>query len=152
MSDPVQLSYTVAAPWLQNDLWLLNEEDFSWNCYTGTLSFDGHYNLCKTGYQSISSTGTLSWKMFHWLGLNDKVPRQLSYGVVVPELYEKKIVYNDSTRKTSRIATLISYWFMPNQTTEMNYAWFNPTGLRIELTYQLSKFSFSRHFHVLLSW
>ena len=44
VSDPVQLSYTVAAPCLQNDLWLLNEEDFSWNCYTGTLSFDGHYN------------------------------------------------------------------------------------------------------------
>ena len=93
MSDPVQLSYTVAAPWLQNDLWLLNEEDVSWNCYTGTLSFDGHYNLCKTGYQSISSTGTLSWKMFHWLGLNDKVPRQLSYGVVVPELYEKQVSF-----------------------------------------------------------
>ena len=44
VSDPVQLSYTVVAPWLQNGLWLLNEEDFSWNCYTGTLSFDGHYN------------------------------------------------------------------------------------------------------------
>ena len=28
--------------------------------------------------------------VFHWLGLNDKVSRQLSYGEVVPELYEKK--------------------------------------------------------------
>ena len=36
----------------------------SWNCYTGTLSFDGRYNSCKTGYQSISSTDTLSWKKF----------------------------------------------------------------------------------------
>ena len=39
-------------------------------------------------------------RSFHWLTLNDRVPRQLSYGVVVPELYGKK-VYNDSTRKTS---------------------------------------------------
>ena len=40
VSDPVQLSYTEAAPWLykKNGLWLLSEEDFSWNCYTGTLS------------------------------------------------------------------------------------------------------------------
>ena len=66
VSEPVQLSYTVAAPWLykKNGLWLLNEEDFSWNCYTGTLSFDGRYNSCKTGYQTISSIGTLSWKKF----------------------------------------------------------------------------------------
>ena len=39
-------------------LWLLSEEDFPWNCYTGTLSFDGRYNSCKTGYQSISSADT----------------------------------------------------------------------------------------------
>ena len=66
VSDPVQLSYTEAAHWLyeKNGLWLLREEDFSWNCYTGTLSFDGRYNSCKTGYQSISSTDNLSWKKF----------------------------------------------------------------------------------------
>ena len=29
-----------------------------------TLSFDARYNSCKTGYQSISSTDTLSWKKF----------------------------------------------------------------------------------------
>ena len=45
-------------------LWLLSEEDFSWNCYTGILSFDGRYNSCKTGYQSLSSTDTLPWKKF----------------------------------------------------------------------------------------
>ena len=44
---------------MDHGLWLLSEEDFSWNCYTGTLSFDGGYNSCKTGYQSISSTDTL---------------------------------------------------------------------------------------------
>ena len=46
VSDPVQLSYAEAAPWLykKNGLWLLSEEDFFWNCYTGTLSFDGRYN------------------------------------------------------------------------------------------------------------
>ena len=66
VSDPVQLSYKEAAPWLykKNGLWLLSEEDFSWNCYTGTLSFYGHYNSCKTGYQSISSTDALYWKKF----------------------------------------------------------------------------------------
>ena len=56
VSDPVQLSYTEAAPRLyKNGLW---------NCYTRTLSFDGRYNSCKTGYQLISSTDTLSWKKF----------------------------------------------------------------------------------------
>ena len=50
--------------YIKNYLWLLSEEDFSWNCITGTLSFDGRYNSCKTGYQSISSTDTLSWKKF----------------------------------------------------------------------------------------
>ena len=51
-------------------------------------------------------------RSFHWLSLNYKVPRQLYYGVVVPEL---------QGRLLDGIAMLIFYVFMPNQTTEMNY-------------------------------
>ena len=102
---------------MNNGLWLLSEEDFSWNCYTGTLSFDGRYNSCKRGYHYLG-------RSFHWLSLNYKVPRQLSYGVVVPELYGKKnkLIMTQQGRLLDGIAILISYWFMPNQTTEMNYA------------------------------
>ena len=81
----------------------------SWNCYCGTLSFDvvTMYNSCKTAYQSIISTGTLSSKKFHWFCLSDKVPRQLSYGIVVPGLYKKRFIINQQ----GRLLQLI-HWYM----------------------------------------
>ena len=81
----------------------------SWNCYCGTLSFDvvTMYDSCKTAYQSIISTGTLSSKKFHWFCLSDKVPRQLSYRVVVPGLYQNFFIITQQ----GRLLQLI-HWYM----------------------------------------
>ena len=60
-------------------------------------------NLARKGL--ITTTATLSSKKFHWLGSNDRVPRQLSSTVVVPLFYKKWFIMT-----SPGIATLPFYW------------------------------------------
>ena len=103
VSDPVQLSFTEAAPWLYKKM-VYGYSTRKTSPGIVTL-VPCHLMVTIThANQGISRFHLLVpylGRRFHWLSLNYKVPRQLSYGAVVPELYGKKIVYNDSTRRTS---------------------------------------------------
>ena len=92
VSDPVQLSYTEAAPWLYKKM----VYDYSARKTSpGIVTLVPCHlmvaiNHAKQGISRFYPLIPYLGRSFHWLSLNDKVPRQLSYGVIVPELYEKR--------------------------------------------------------------
>ena len=132
VSDPVQLSYTEAAPWLYKKM--------VYGCSTRKTS-SGIVTLvpchlmvtithAKHGISRFHLLVPYLGRRFHWLSLNYKVPRQLSYGAVVPELYEKSSLL--WLNKEDFWMELL-YWYPIGLCQIKQQKWtmhvFNPTGL-----------------------